>query len=353
MIAPDDEEKVQTLAGAVEAYGVTVQHYTKAELTSAPIVICTAPGTKSHGGTVAGIGILDATMLSLGGGTAGPTSTLPNFVLTAVADGANDLIGWRRSFITPGTGDRGFLRRDVNLASGASLGTIDFNGAESHMSFPAPVNLTNGGGGTTTMTMLFASGAACRVSPLYSGLFAGTIQGFPLAAHRATDHYVLSIAQGTLTEARMVQESFKTFGARSLTFGPNLAPPSVTNLGGAYKRVRASLTIPAEYNASVIFSYSYGGVFARSVTITASRAAMTTALAMAPEGVPLAGAAGWAAVLELPDFSGVAGWDNAWAPPSALNVDWSVTGAGTTLSGPTICQDGGKTFSATRMGNIN
>jgi hypothetical protein len=57
--------------------------------------------------------------------------------------------------------------------------------------------------------------------------------------------------------------------------------------------------------------------------------------------------------LELPDFSAVAGWDDAWTiAASTTGVDYTVTATGLT-SRTALCTDGGRQVQAVLTGSYN
>ncbi len=337
-----------------DAYAITVQTYTRTELTSMPLVVCAAKPTKSHSANVVGFGLLDATRVSLGGSTVFPSLGSPDVVFQGVADGPNDLVGWRINTFDTGTG---FLRRDVNLPDGASLGTIELSGPESHAPVSAPLTISNPGGGTTTVSMAYGTGAACRVAPLYTlfgGNFYGNMYGFPAAAQRPTDFHIVSVAATSGAESRFSQLSLHTLAARTLTLGPALTVPTVSALGGPYKRLQATAFISLEYNSSVSLMYSNavapmgGGQVSvafplRAVNISASAGAV-------PAPTPAVnGISGYWALLEMPDFTGVAGWNPTWAPAVGGLSQWSLSAAGNNLT-ESLCQEGARISTVIRTG---
>jgi hypothetical protein len=130
-----------------------------------------------------------------------------------------------------------------------------------------------------------------------------------------------------------VNESFHTFGARTLTLGPSLPSPTISSLGGAYKRLQAAFTMPAEYGGITSFSY-VDAAGDKTVTIFASAAY---------RGGP-------GVSLGLADYSALARWDNNWAPASAATGDWTISGLGGT--GASACVEGATQRTASRAGTF-
>jgi len=98
-----------------------------------------------------------------------------------------------------------------------------------------------------------------------------------------------------------------------------------------YKQVSLTVTPPADLNGGFSMVQSDATVPGKSVFVSLSG--------------PYIG--GGAAALTVPDFSALAGWDNAWAPGSADAVSWSLTGIGTV---GTPCTDGHKFLQSSRTG---
>ena len=323
---------------------VQVENRTQAELTAAPFTSCaTAAATKTVNGTVANLAGGSTAKIAFGGSsTAAPANGA--FQVTNATDGPNDLVGYMRLPGTPGSGDRGFISRGLNPVNGGSVGTVDFTGANSFAPATATVNLTNTAGGEVmTQSMFYYSGTGangCTQSPLYPlSNIAGTsftAAGVPPASQLATDlHLIQVIAVAGSTAYRLVSEVFHdlgTWAASPLVLPSPLPSPTITVLGGPYKRLMAVVSaMPAELNSSSLMSYTDATVPGTTVILKAS--------------------AGWqgssTVTLALPDFTAVAGWLNTWAPGSSDVVQWTVIGIGSTAP---VCQPGGRFATATRIG---
>lgn len=330
---------------------IQIQHMTRAELSAAPFVYCAwgFGGSKAVNGSVAGISGGDAVHLSLGGGIGFANPQIPTFLIAGVQNGTHDLIAWRRDLFADITGagnpDRGFVRRDQNIGNGGSVGVLDMNGPESFA--PASATFTVNGlvsGDEVSHTMRYHTGASCVGSMLYSSIrmSANTFaaNGFPATLQRSTDYHQLLFTSTTRqggvlfpVAQRSVIETFRTISARTITLGAALAPPTITTLPAAYKRLQATFTLAAEYNSGASLSYTAPR---NSVTIFAT-----------PGWI-----GGASVILAMPSFSGVAGWDDRWAPAAGARGEWITTVSGTTLTGLSFCVHNSRTVSAMRQGSF-
>ncbi|HEV8264485.1 MAG TPA: hypothetical protein VGQ06_06010 [Gemmatimonadales bacterium] len=308
---------VQLRPGAMTE--VRVHYMTQAEFTAGPLTICVPiPSVgRTITGTAAGLDMTETAWISLGGGGVGVNGGGPlAFTLTNVSDGTHDLVGYKTDQLTPGA-DTALLRRDVVVSGNGSVGTVDFRGSEAFAA--ATATITVGGlicGETLGHQMSYLVGATCEERALGVGSRGAstpfTASGIPGARQRASDYHQLVIYTEGSGHSRLVAESFHTLAARTVTLGASLPTPTVTSLGGPYRRLQAAYMLPADYDFSTQFSYSDG---ARSAVILAST-----------------GYVGGASVsLGLADFSGLTGWDNNWAPAASSTVNWAVFGDGGNL----------------------
>jgi hypothetical protein len=317
---------------------VFVQYYTTAELSGGSFDFCGAPlGGKTVNGSVTGLGATDFASVFMGGGSALVTFLGTNFQLQHVASGPQDLVAFRTSATGASASDRGLIRRDQDIANGGSVGTLDMNGAESFAA--ATAQLTAGGaaaGAELTFLLNYQTGAACHGGLLSSTLpdtpTSATLSGIPAGEQRATDFHRAMVVSTEGNSARSVFESFHTLADRTVNLGAALGAPDVTSLGAPYKRLQADLTVPNEYNAGVSLGYSEnGGARAVQISVTDARVG------------------GGSASIVMPDFTGVSGWNAAWAPPAASTVDWAVGATGTNVTG-SFCQEGARLTVATVSG---
>lgn len=301
---------------------------TQAELTGARSV-CSG---RSVTGTVAGLAPNTIARVSLGGRSATASASAPNFTIFDGAEGANDLVAWRTDPGTgPSTGDRGVLLRGVNPPPGGSIGTVDFAGAGSFA--PASAIFTVSGaapGETLRPSASYLTGAACHPAPLYFSPFSSsssmTVFGVPAAQQEATDfHSVLVDARSTASngtvQSRSVREVFRVIGNRAVTLGPDVTA-TVTSAGGAYRRVQVVTTPPAEYRTELSLTY-LGALGGSTVNLIASFGYLGSGQV----------------TLAMPDFSGVPGWLDSYAPPATGSVSWSWRAIGRTYA-TTACVEG-------------
>lgn len=332
--------------------GLQVQYMSRAEMSAAPIVFCAAPtlSLKLLSGTVTGMNGGDAVNVSIGGGIGFANANLPSLSIGNVQNGPQDLVAWRNDAIAdilgaPNT-DRGFVRRDVDLPSGASLGTLDMNGAESFAPATATFNLAGTvAGEELAYNLRYMTGAACQSGMLYGGVVMLTptsfsARGFPASRQRASDYHQVIVStttrQGGLLypiAQRSVAESFHSMAPRSLTLAAAIQQPTVTTLPGSYKRLQAVFGFAADYNGVISLSYTTGAQ-SKTATITATPAWI----------------GGNTATLSLPDFDGVAGWNSVWAPASSATGVWTAMATGSTLVGPTLCSENARVVSSLRQG---
>jgi hypothetical protein len=315
---------------------VHVHYRTQSEFTAGTLIFCPPPG-KTVNGTVAGFFGADRALISLGGGSTqvGPFFTDPNFQITGVRSGTHDLVGYRQG----GSPQSVIIRRDLDIPAFGSVGTMDFSGAEAFA--PASSTITVSGlfgGETVSQSMFYQVGASCETAPLLpvqTGAGPGfTVFGIPGAQQRASDYHGISFTAATGTTAsRSITEYFHTLGVRTVTLGAAMPLPVLTRVGGPYARLQAVYTLPMDYQTSTAFQYADAG--GKSVTLSATFGYL----------------GGAATTLALADYSGLAGWDNNWAPPVGSNVDWSVTGSGGNVTG-LVCTEDARVVTASVNGNF-
>jgi hypothetical protein len=299
---------------------VEVQYRTQAEFTAAPLAFCppTPPG-KTVNGTGAGIGETDIANISLGGGSATGLVTDGPFEITGVADGIHDLVAYRRSFV--GGVERAIIRRDLNIPNTGSVGTLDFAGPEAIV--PATATIMVGGlvgGEWLFQSISYHLGATCAEATLYDSEpvdgSSFTASGIPAGQQRASDYHAITLLATGATGFRAIAESFHTIAARTVTLGALLPTPTISSLGGPYKRLQAVYMLPGDYQGSTEFGYSDAG---RSVRLSATFGYL----------------GGAATTLALANYSGLAEWDDSWAPAaSASSVSWTLSGESGFTSSP-------------------
>ncbi len=147
-----------------------------------------------------------------------------------------------------------------------------------------------------------------------------TIFGIPLAKTVAGDLHQVVLTIGTLAQrlaSRQIITYSRTIGDRSLSFGPVLPAPSVTAVAVTDAGlVRATGTVPAEYNSGVTLDVKSTGAVARFATVHSTRGFL--------------GGSGTYDV-RMPDLTAVFGWDKNWNIRPGDATNWWVSGGGPIL----------------------
>ena len=265
----------------------------------------------------------------LGGGSAQATSTQPGF---HARRRAGRRARPRRLGQLGAFGRRGILRRDVNLPSGASLGTLDPLGIESFV--PTTALLTLGGvgfGELTSHSMYYLTTDACTPNFLYQANNAQMI-GVPSGIQRTTDYHMVEAIRDRRHSAALgdddVPHARESIGRASAI--PTV--PNVTTIAGSYKRLAANVgVVPGVYNGTIGLRYNDGS--SRTMSVSVSPAFLSFV------GVTTFG---------MPDFSGVSGWLPTYAVDAGASGTWVVSAAGAT-PGP-ACSEGKATYLTTQTG---
>ncbi|MDH3205821.1 MAG: hypothetical protein OEO79_04375 [Gemmatimonadota bacterium] len=296
--------------------------------------LCDAPASgKTVTATVAGIGPSEFGALTLGSSTIFPVTGNGGWTFTNVPDGNLDLVGYKADLLN--TTDRMTIIRDLNPPDATDIGTIDFGSGfvpdVATITVPAGAEFWEVEYGTTPAVV-----GTCYYAPLQSGPLTGntfTARGAPAIQQQGGDFHLLSAASVT-GGFWTVSEAFVTLANVSITAGPALPMPTITDVTGSagYKRVLAEVTWPAGFNEVVWLSLSDGtGDHAVAVFATA------------------AWVGGFDVALEVPDFTGLLNWDDAWAPAPASPADWSFSASG--WSG-TECTNGYREYASTQTGTV-
>lgn len=317
----------------------TVAYYTRTEMTTAPLVYCGAPNTKSVSGIMAGISAGTRATVSLGNAATVVSGNLA-FVLNTVADGVSDLVAYRQNTVTEFSDDRVLLRRDVTIGNGGALGSIDLNGSESVAAATATISVANSAGEQFSRGMSYLSGSTCQSAQLYtSSTFntstSFTLTGVPAAQQRATDYHRVSLTALGSTQNRTVIESFRALATRTIALPTALTGVTVTSLGGPYKRLQTAFTLPNDYQSAGIAYYDASGQ--HYVTIGAS--------------VDYFGST--SVVLGMPDLSAVSGWNSAWVPAASAAVSHTTYSNGSLNANAGGCVEGARVVGAQVNGTTN
>lgn len=312
-------------------------------------------GTKTVNGSVTGLGAMEAAFVSLGSASATVTGAQGNtFSLNNVEDGAQDLVAARAEFNLTSLAlipNSLIIRRNLNPANNSTLTPLNF-GTEGFAPASASVTVNGlGAGEQSTLVGLFTTSRGA-LGTYFAGILGGanlTYWGIPNDRLETGDLHYLQVATAPLTptpgspDTRQVGIGFRQVQNRTVTLGPSLSMPTVTSVGTAQNaRLRAQWTLQAEYNRFVYFVASQQGTTneGRSISVGAT------------DGY-ISGQA--SAELEIPDLSGVDGWDSRWSLLAGVNTTWNASGSGWQGTGyinfPELV-DGTQFFSATRSGQI-
>jgi hypothetical protein len=322
--------------GSGNAASVTVQYMTQAEFTAGTLTFCPPATGKTINGSVAGATFTDISAVSLGGRSAIVTSGSPNFQLTDVPDGAQDLVAYRHSLF--GGTDAAIIRRGQNIADNGTIATLDFTAGEAFT--PASATITLGGllgGENVSQSMSYQVAANCASATLYSGEPGGasfTAFGIPSARQVSTDFHGLFVLASLGNGSRSITQYNHSLIARTVTLGTDMPVPTITSLGGVtppYKRLQAAYTLPTDYEGSTGLEYDDGA--GKSVSITATFGYL----------------GGTSVTLALADYSALSGWDNAWPPTSSSTGNWTVSGTSAFAS---ACTEGASFKSASVTGTF-
>lgn len=337
--------------GISNEYEINFYFGSLAELQSQGTAICPTAATKTVNGSVANLGTGAQAQVSLGSAFAQVMSPATTFTLSGVEAGTVDLVAARQAidFANPMAGyatNKLIIRRNLNPANGSTLPVLDFGAAEAF----DPVSRTVTINGSAAGDQLFASstyftanqGFAVLGTTLASGT-TGTYYGVPSAQQVASDLHVLVAASsnagggGTVTSSRIVTSVFKDAVDKSVTLGAALSTPTFTTLASApYLRSRVQLARQAEYNQFWAIGYGQTG---HAVSVVYSAAYLGAN----------------AVDFSFPDFSGVSGWQNSWAPVSGSEITWNASASGWTLGTGGFTNpysDGAVALTAARTGSF-
>lgn len=310
---------------------------------------------KTVSATVAGAASTDMVLASLGRSTASVNMTLsPPITFSGVQSGNVDLVASKSTLqlvgFTPTFNlSKMIIRRGINPAAGSTL-ALDFNAAEafdpitrnvtinnlnSEISLAVGMYLTAGNSFGAFLTDITGATGNTR-----------TYKGVPAANQVSGDLHLLSIsALPSLTQTnqtRNVITVFKDAVDKTVSLGPALTAPTVTTLsGGGYGRTRAVISVQNEYSKYFAFDV-------QQTTTSSPRKTTIQATSNYSGG-------GSSLTLDIPDFSGVAGFDATWGLRTGTSSTWTLSATGWTASGGTTAptlSDGTSYLSGTRMGTV-
>jgi hypothetical protein len=335
------------VSGSSPAHRTTLIMWTRAELSAAPLLWCGAPVNRSRTATVtvAGMAEVDESVnLAFGGGT-GYAFASGVTTIDDIEPGPHDFFALRRRYLDPDrAGDRILIRRNLNPAAGASLGSINMTTSEAlplaRETFTVPSILP---GERLSFHSWYHFGASCGGFLMdqatvgeteHGGTTTFVARGVPASLHRAGDFHNMTLSSYRGGSARYSEEMIGTFSSRTLTLPSSLPAFTLDLVPGAHLRPRVQIAMPAE---SRYLSVDYSQSGAPDVSMLAS--------------------AGWygagPVALIMPDLSGTPGWNNVWLQPAAASSVPSVyvgaisTNRGVGQSG--FCAEGSYTRIATSI----
>ena len=332
-------------SGSAGHDNITIFFLSKNEITgmSAGSLCPQAVGTKSVTGTTANLTADQFAFVSLGGGfTSFPASSgAPNFTITGVRNGTFDLLGVASAMTLTHATDKVIIRRGINttaIADGGSVGPVlDFASGEAQTVAAATITLTNTAGGeTVTQSMTYQLATGCTAALLGTGgQVAGTsftAYGVPAGLQVAGETHGLSVIAATgSTSSRLATEYFQPLADRNFALPDPMPALTPTVLAGSYKRLEFQYTMPTGLTSFGTGSY-FDGTAAKVVTMSATQAYL----------------GGTNVDLIMPDFSGLAGFDDSWVPAGIVN--WHANAQGGTPA--SACTAGSRFAAANRSGTI-
>ena len=299
------------------SYSTDVLNLTRDELQDISGKACQeVSGSKSVGGTVAGITGQQVVRLSMAHAVAGATASNTSYNFTGLPDGPLDLVATRRATSSTEPPDRIIVRRNLNLQSGATIPVVDFATTEAQPLSTATVTVANRGSDFVDLGTQFlsATGTEHQLMQLTSSdASAFTFVSVPTALRGPNDLHLLTAIASAASGTREVSQYYGSPSDRTLTFGPTLSAPSMSIASMTpYVRPRLTVVSQAEYGTAMeaFFSQLSGASF-RTVRIFTSAAFLG--------GRP----SSW--TLDMPDLS-AAGYQNTWAFPNTALLNANARG---------------------------
>jgi hypothetical protein len=258
-----------------------------------------------------------------------PGAALPSvsFSLSGVRDGIHDLVAWATG---ASASDKVEIIRDINLADGGSLEPVNLgrDGMNQSLNLATVTNPLSAE--TYTFSQYYLTTSACTMNPI--GTFvqtkgaSGVIHGVPGIVQRPTDFHMVSVLGIVQPVSRTATLSYHDGGNVNVALPSPIAKPDIARLVGPYMRFSAAFAdLSGEFDSSV-------GIIVSDAT---NRVDISTTIA----------ASGRSNIsLAIPDFSGVAGWNNSFAIAAGASVTAIVTATG----GPAgaRCSEGARSVSS-------
>jgi len=322
----DATEKVSVAIG-FDFFGASftqVVNATADELSAEASVPCDAAfATRTMNGTVSGLAADQTAHITASTSTADASAFNSSWSMEDLPNSAVDIVATRSSGFG-GQPDRVLIRRGVVPPNG-SIPALNFAGAEAAALETATLTLNgipagvNADIATAVMTSSgtmhdLGSFAATSASP------SGAYVSLPASLRISSDQHVLTARAVEADGDRSITYYYKSPAARTLTFGPLVSAPTLTNAATTpYVRPRAQIASQAEYPGAVLVQWSETSPAQSTTRLVA---VMTTAGFLG--GTP----ATW--TVEFPDMSS-ANFNPSWGLQTTT-YDWVLTAFSTTTA---------------------
>lgn len=265
---------------------------------------CFPAAAKTLLGTAIGIDTTEVAFVGASFGSRARVGVDHTFELNALPDGPRDLLAARFDHAGgDGAITRMILRRAIDVPDSTLLPAFDFGSAEAFAPAVADVSVTGLNGEAA------ASGTRLLTSHDEISVTLGTSQtptvtrpyfALPEAQLQPGDLQIVSAntSAGVTGSSRTATLYFRAPVARTLTLGALLIRPTVTTVATAPAlRLRAHFVAQPDYDRATVVSYQQDSTRFVAITMTAAFGAIS----------------GNGYDLVIPDLSGAAGFDPAWA----------------------------------------
>jgi hypothetical protein len=214
------------------------------------------------------------------------------------------------------------LRRGVDLPDGATLPVLDFASAEAFAPAVANISLEGVGDGAAISTRLVTSSFNSTFG-VVTGQDLGTVRPYfaiPEAQLLPGDLQVLNASShgATPNSARSASRVFRAVQDYAIALGADVVAPTFTTVATTPTlRLRAQFVNQTEYGRLTSVTFQEDGTNTRLVTVS-----MTQDYALQSGGVY---------DLVVPELTGVAGFQPAWALSPTNSLRWSASRVGGTM----------------------
>ena len=284
---------------------------------------CGPPISKSLVGSVAGLDTNEFAIIRAG--SEAQALGFPNiaFELHVVPPGPQDILATQ---VSPrGATDtipKFILRRGVDLPDGATLPVLDFGSAEAFAPAVANISLTGSGDGASISTRLVTSGFNSTYG-VVTGQDLGTVRPYfaiPEAQLLPGDLQVLHASGhgATPNSARSAARVFRAVQDYTIALGPDVVAPTFATVATTPTlRLAAQFVNQTEYGRLTSVTFQEDGTNTRLVIVS-----MTQDYALHSGG-------GYDLV--VPELTGVAGFQPAWALSPTNSLRWAASRVGGTF----------------------